>query len=67
MDEEQAVGVVSFLDCSEARVVATPVRLLPSFLGVIALAHVRTRVRNECTKLTHTSVHTLCGFATIRN
>ena len=67
MDEEQPVRIVFSFDFSEARVVAPPVRVLPSVLEVIALAHVRSRVRHECTKLTHASIDALRSFAACHN
>src|ERR1700741_4839648 len=53
VDEEQPVGIVLSLDFSEARVVISPVHLLPSFLEVIALAHVCSRLSRDSSKLIH--------------
>src|SRR6185369_10627847 len=59
VDEEQPVRIVFSLDCSEARVIAPPIRLLPCLLEVIAFAHIRSHLRHECTKLTHASIDAL--------
>src|SRR5208282_417312 len=67
VDEEQPVRIVLLFDFSEARVVAPPIRLLPSLLEVIALANVRARVRNECTKLTHALINALRRFPALRH
>src|ERR1035437_9559010 len=67
MDEEQAVRVVSSFNFSEARVVASPVRLLPSLLEVIALAHVRSRFPCDSSKLIHASIDALRSFPSCRN
>src|SRR5580704_14883156 len=62
VDDEQPVRIVFFLDFSEPRIVAPPVCLLKSLLEVIALAHIRTRFRRDCTKLTHALVDALSTF-----
>src|SRR5271165_3868249 len=67
MDEEQPVRIVFSFDFSKARVVATPVRVLPSVLEVITLAHIRSWVRYECTKLTNGSINTLRSFPACHN
>src|ERR1700687_3222853 len=67
MDEEQPVRIVFSFDFSEARVVAPPVRVLPSVLEVITLAHIGSRVRHECTKLTHAVTNALRSFPACRN
>src|SRR5208282_2110699 len=62
MNEEQPVRIVFSLDFSEARVVAAPVRLLPVFLEVIALAHIRSGFPCDGSKLIHALVNALRGF-----
>src|SRR5216684_7029678 len=53
MDEEQPVRIVFSFDFSEARVVAPPIRVLPSVLEVVALADIRSRVRHNSAELIH--------------
>src|SRR5581483_5756955 len=67
VDEEQPVRIVFPLDFSEARVVASPIRMLPFLLEVIAFAHIRSHLRHECTKLTHASTDALRSFPACHN
>jgi hypothetical protein len=67
MDEEQPVRIVFSFNFSEARVVAPPVRVLPSAFEVIALAHIRSGLRHERTKLTQASINALRSFPACHN
>src|ERR1017187_10209606 len=63
VDEEQPVRVVFSFDFSQARVISSPVRLLPSLLEVVALAHIRSCVPRDGSKLIHTSIDALRSFS----
>src|SRR5262245_38463129 len=65
--DEQSVRVVLVLDLGEARIVVSPVRLLPSLLKVVALAHVRSALRHNRAKLFDASIDSFCGRAAVRN
>src|SRR5262245_43941529 len=66
MDEEQTVQVVLPLDGGKARVVLSPIRVLPAPLEVIALAHVRSSATGR-SKLTHASLNPLGRLPPCRN
>src|SRR5258707_12327394 len=67
VDEEQPVRIVLPLDFRETRVVAPPVRVLPSLLEVIALAHVSSCFPCDGSKLVHASINALGSFPAVRN
>ena len=67
MDEEQPVRVILLFDLSEARIVAPPIRLLPSLLEVVALAHIRAAVGRDRAQLVDASIDALRGFTPLLN
>src|SRR5215831_13831990 len=67
MDEKQPVRIVFFLDLSQTRIVAPPVGLLPSLLEVVALAHVRTCLSRDASKLIDAFIDAPRSFSAFRN
>lgn len=67
MDKEQAVRVILPFDCSEAGIIAAPVRVLPTILEEIALTEIRSRIRHERAKLSHALMNAARSFAACHN
>src|ERR1700722_14756877 len=53
MHKEEAGRIVLIFDCSQPRIILSPVRLLPCFVEIITLRNIRAGFRDDFPELVH--------------